>query len=168
MDVSAVNNTADYSYKRTDSKGELTQQDFLNLMITQLKYQDPLEPMDTATMSEQLVQYSTLSEAQKTNEKLDMLLDAGYGLQDSLFYGFQLLVESLHASQWQNDRQTAVSLMGKEISYETNGITRVNVVESVLFGEETRLRLENGEIIYPEQVIEVREPVLEGGEEDGN
>lgn len=33
---------------------------FLTLLTTQLKYQDPLDPMDTAEFTNQLVQYSSV------------------------------------------------------------------------------------------------------------
>ena len=44
---------------------------FLTLLTTQLKYQDPLDPMDTAEFTNQLVQYSSVEQAIQTNEKLD-------------------------------------------------------------------------------------------------
>lgn len=47
---------------------------FLNLLTTQLKHQDPLDPMDTAEFTNQLVQYSSVEQAIQTNEKLDSLL----------------------------------------------------------------------------------------------
>ena len=48
---------------------------FLTLLTTQLKYQDPLDPMDTAEFTNQLVQYSSVEQAIQTNEKLDKLLN---------------------------------------------------------------------------------------------
>ena len=47
---------------------------FLTLLTTQLKYQDPMDPMDTAEFTNQLVQYSSVEQAIQTNEKLDSLL----------------------------------------------------------------------------------------------
>jgi flagellar basal-body rod modification protein FlgD len=45
----------------------LTQTDFLNLLMTQLKYQNPLEPMTNADFSAQLAQFSTLDGIQQLN-----------------------------------------------------------------------------------------------------
>ena len=39
---------------------------FLTLLTTQLKYQDPLDPMDTAEFTNQLVQYSSVEQAIQT------------------------------------------------------------------------------------------------------
>jgi len=47
---------------------------FLTLLTTQLKYQDPLDPMDTAEFTNQLVQYSSVEQAIQTNSKLESLL----------------------------------------------------------------------------------------------
>ena len=47
---------------------------FLTLLTTQLQYQDPLDPMDTAEYTNQLVQYSNVEQAIQTNKKLDSLL----------------------------------------------------------------------------------------------
>ncbi len=47
---------------------------FLKLLTTQLQYQDPLEPMDTAAFTQQLVQYSAVEQQIQTNSKLEKLL----------------------------------------------------------------------------------------------
>src|ERR1700743_1486678 len=39
----------------------LSQQDFLNLLVTQMTSQDPLQPMDSQDMLAQMVQFSTLN-----------------------------------------------------------------------------------------------------------
>jgi flagellar basal-body rod modification protein FlgD len=48
--------------------------DFLTLLTTQLQYQDPLSPLDSNQFTEQLVQFSSVEQAIKTNDKLDQLL----------------------------------------------------------------------------------------------
>ena len=63
---------------------------FLTLLTTQLKYQDPLDPMDTAEFTNQLVQYSSVEQAIQTNEKLDSLLSmniANLGAQAVSYIG---------------------------------------------------------------------------------
>ncbi|MFV0627343.1 MAG: flagellar hook assembly protein FlgD [Alphaproteobacteria bacterium] len=47
---------------------------FLKLLTTQLQYQDPLDPMDTAEFTNQLVQYSAVEQQIQTNSKLDNLV----------------------------------------------------------------------------------------------
>ena len=53
------------------------QQDrFLKLLVTQLKNQDPLNPMDNAQMTSQLAQMSTVSGIEKLNATLNSLVDS--------------------------------------------------------------------------------------------
>src|SRR3954469_2141101 len=52
---------------------------FLTLLTTQLKNQDPLSPMDTAQFTQQLVQFSAVEQQINGNKKLDQLI----GLQST-------------------------------------------------------------------------------------
>lgn len=46
---------------QTKKKSDLGQEDFLKLMVTQLKNQDPLEPMENGDFLAQMAQFSTVS-----------------------------------------------------------------------------------------------------------
>ena len=78
-DVNAINGytLTGSSSASTSSSSQTLSADmntFLTLLTTQLKYQDPLDPMDTADFTNQLVQYSSVEQAIQTNSKLDSLL----------------------------------------------------------------------------------------------
>ena len=49
---------------------------FLQLLTTQLRVQNPMEPMDAEKFTEQLVQYSSVEQQIQTNQKLTSMLDA--------------------------------------------------------------------------------------------
>lgn len=49
---------------------------FLDIFLTQLQHQSPLEPMDTSEFTSQIAQYSSLEQQLATNAKLDSLLQA--------------------------------------------------------------------------------------------
>lgn len=55
---------------------ENPQDRFLKLLVTQLKNQDPLNPLDNAQMTSQLAQMSTVSGIEKLNTTLGSLLDS--------------------------------------------------------------------------------------------
>ena len=49
---------------------------FLNILLTQMQNQNPLDPMDTKEFTGQLAQFSSLEQQINTNSKLDNLLTA--------------------------------------------------------------------------------------------
>ena len=62
-------------------KGELNQDDFLTLMITQLKNQDPFKPMDPAQYVGQLAQFSSVSGLSDMNKNISALTSSLRGNQ---------------------------------------------------------------------------------------
>ncbi|HET9472364.1 MAG TPA: flagellar hook capping FlgD N-terminal domain-containing protein [Steroidobacteraceae bacterium] len=62
-------------------KTELNQEDFLTLMITQLKNQDPMKPMDPAQYVGQLAQFSSVSGLADINKQIGVLTDSLRGNQ---------------------------------------------------------------------------------------
>ncbi|MDP4021506.1 flagellar hook assembly protein FlgD [Methylobacterium sp. NEAU 140] len=54
--------------------GNFTQ--FLTLLTTQLKNQNPLDPMDTNQFTQQLVQFAGVEQQLKSNDRLDSILSA--------------------------------------------------------------------------------------------
>ena len=61
---------------------------FLQLLTTQLQYQDPLSPVDSNEFTNQLVQFSAVEQAIQTNSKLDKLiaLQSGNQLSEAVAY----------------------------------------------------------------------------------
>ena len=49
--------------------------DFLNIFLAQLNFQDPLEPVDNREFVAQLAQFSSLELANQTNDNMSGLLD---------------------------------------------------------------------------------------------
>ena len=60
---------------------------FLQLLIAQLKNQDPTKPMDSAQYIGQLASFSSVEQAMKTNAKLDALMSANTLTQAEAFIG---------------------------------------------------------------------------------
>ncbi|HTW26869.1 MAG TPA: flagellar hook assembly protein FlgD [Acetobacteraceae bacterium] len=73
--------------------------DFLNLLMTQLQYQDPTSPMDTTQFTSQLVQFASVAQQINTNSSLTQLIQLTQGneiLQSSSMVGKQVTVTSDH------------------------------------------------------------------------
>lgn len=60
----------------TTSSSTVDYDTFLQLLIAQMKNQDPTNPMDTAEYMSQFAQLSTVEQAMQTNSKLDALLSS--------------------------------------------------------------------------------------------
>ena len=58
----------------SESRYTLTQEDFLNLLVVQMEYQNPLDPLDNNQMASQMAQYGILS---AVNEMSSTLEDMG-------------------------------------------------------------------------------------------
>jgi flagellar basal-body rod modification protein FlgD len=62
-------------------KTELNQEDFLTLMLTQLKHQDPFKPMDPSQQVGQLAQFSSVSGLAEVNKNIAALTTSLRGNQ---------------------------------------------------------------------------------------
>ena len=75
--TATTNSTATGASSTTDAAtlaGNFTQ--FLTLLTTQLKNQNPLDPLDTNQFTQELVQFSSVEQQLKTNDTLGQLLTA--------------------------------------------------------------------------------------------
>ncbi|QAR32383.1 hypothetical protein EP073_02900 [Geovibrio thiophilus] len=81
---------------------EMDMMDFLNLFISQLKNQDPLEPMDNNQLTSQTSQFSMVEQLVSINEAVEKLVDGGSTSND---------IDSLFS---------ASSFIGKMVEYEGN------------------------------------------------
>lgn len=56
------------------SEATVGQDDLFKILLTQLKYQDPLKPTDNSAFIAQLAQFTSLDQARQTNENMQSLL----------------------------------------------------------------------------------------------
>jgi flagellar basal-body rod modification protein FlgD len=76
----SINATGKKTPTSSTATAEDAQNRFLTLLVTQLKNQDPLNPLDNAQMTSQLAQMSTVTGIEKLNTTLASLVD---GLGDT-------------------------------------------------------------------------------------
>jgi flagellar basal-body rod modification protein FlgD len=86
----------------------LNQEDFIKLFLTQLNFQDPMEPVDNREFLAQIAQFSSLEQARQTSEKIDDLVTL-------------------------NSTSQSVSLIGKYVEVSTDLNVSVGTVSAVSF-----------------------------------
>lgn len=100
--------------------------DFMNLLVTQLQNQNPLEPMDNQDMSAQLAQFSQLEQLERLNQSFNEVLE-------------------------NSQRSFANDMIGKQVSFVdmdgtnpdgTHGVVRTGqVIKMDLFGDMEMLKI---------------------------
>lgn len=73
--ASGAGTTGD-SLTRAVAGGALGKDQFVKLLVTQMKNQDPLNPMDGKDLAAQLAQFSSVEQLMQINTKLDALAQA--------------------------------------------------------------------------------------------
>jgi flagellar basal-body rod modification protein FlgD len=86
----------------------LSQQEFLNIMLTQLQFQDPLKPMDNEQFLAQMAQFSSLAQTAQMNDRIDTLLTVQAATQ-------------------------SIGLIGKTVQVDTATTSTVGTVSSLTF-----------------------------------
>ncbi len=80
MSVSAISSGSSYATTEltsavSSSDSLVTQDAFLQLLVTQLKYQDPLEPQDSSEFVAELAQFSSLEQMTSISSSLETVLE---------------------------------------------------------------------------------------------
>lgn len=73
MDVSVLNTVGGASATTAASTAKETEDRFLKLLVTQMRNQDPMNPLDNAQVTTQLAQLSTVRGVDKLNETMTSL-----------------------------------------------------------------------------------------------
>lgn len=72
-EISSIAQATNQTGSATNPKSVLTGDDFLKLLLTELQYQDPTEPMDSEKILSQTSQLASLEAQDKTNKALEAL-----------------------------------------------------------------------------------------------
>lgn len=118
MAVTGVNYSAAASSNNTSStktSQDLGKDDFLNLLVTQLKYQDPLSPMEDKEFISQMAQFTSLEQMKNMNNSVQIT-------QATSFIGKQV---------------TWADSQGNEMAGVVKSVKIVNGEARVLVGDQT-------------------------------
>ncbi|OGQ92818.1 MAG: hypothetical protein A2284_03200 [Deltaproteobacteria bacterium RIFOXYA12_FULL_61_11] len=83
---------------------DMGREEFLTLLVKQLEYQDPMNPMDNAEFTQQLAQFSSLEQLFNINKTLDSMHaedSAGKDMLDAGYVGYLGKVAKAYSSEVQ-------------------------------------------------------------------
>jgi flagellar basal-body rod modification protein FlgD len=131
MAIDAIGVTPSSGSSDLSQSSAINQQDFLKIMMTQLRNQDPLKPMDNQQFLAQLAQFSALelSREQKTNT--DTLLAVQSNTQAVELLGRNVEVATDSGSQVGNVTAISIASGTPALTIVTSaGVTLTNVSPS--------------------------------------
>ncbi|MGF7185191.1 flagellar basal-body rod modification protein FlgD [Desulfitispora alkaliphila] len=127
MRVEDIINSSNNSAKKQDKPNDLLgKDDFLKLLITQLRHQDPLSPVDDKEFIAQMAQFSALEQMQNLNEKMETL-------QEGLSSKLDTIAKHHENSFRESLVSQALNMVGKEATVVSNNGNIKGTVESVKF-----------------------------------
>ncbi|AHG44107.1 flagellar basal body rod modification protein FlgD [Rhizobium leguminosarum bv. trifolii CB782] len=85
--TSGVSTSTSNSTSSAQKKATLNYDNFLQLLIAQMKNQDPTDPVDASEQMSQLASFSQVEQTIQTNTKLDTLLSSSSLTQASSYVG---------------------------------------------------------------------------------
>jgi len=100
-----VNSIANNKASTTTTQGNKVEDTFMELLLAELRHQNPMEPMDSSQMVTQMAQMNSLQELQK-------------------------ITASLKAVDQGNQFLKASSLIGKQVTYLSNDFVKQGVVSA--------------------------------------
>lgn len=133
MQVSALNAETRPASTSPTRSTDLDKQVFLQLLVAQLRNQDPLKPLDSREFITQLAQLHTL-------EQTEALVSASH---------LALEMETLNQS---------LALVGRRVEYQSvDGATRSGIVEKVQLSGGLPTLVVDGRLVAPGDVVAVAE-----------
>lgn len=81
MPVDAIGGVLNPQDPTLNPNNTIQQQDFIRLFLSQLQFQDPLEPVDNREFLAQLAQFSSLEQSRQTSVNTEGLLNMGSASQ---------------------------------------------------------------------------------------
>ncbi len=149
---SSASTTTNTNNTTVTDKSILGKDDFLKLLITELQYQDPLDPLDNKDYIAQMASFTSLEQTQNLTSSFAELTSS---IKDTLLPGMLM--------------QQAVSLIGKEITYfdpDTidSGTPQIltGVVDSVALKSDGPYYVVDGTLINRDYLISIKQPATTG------
>jgi len=97
-ELSSGNKTGEATSSKVKNKGELNKEDFMTLLVAELRNQNPLEPMKNQEMGSQLAQFSQLEQLEHMNKGIKAMAKSNQPIErlySSSLIGKTVVTESV-------------------------------------------------------------------------
>lgn len=125
MPVDAIGNILNQQNASATRQNTINQEDFIKLFLSQLQFQDPLEPVDNREFLAQLAQFSNLEQTRQTSQNTEGLLVM-------------------------NSSAQALTLLNKGVEVQVSGAATTGTVIAVGFtssGPELSIQTTSGQVL---------------------
>ena len=112
-------------------KNELGKDDFLKLLVAELRYQDPMSPMQDKEFIAQMAQFSSLEQMQNLNKTMENGLAAINATQELLGTGFLEIMDRFNGYLAYSSLNQGLGLLGREVTYLEDGEEMAGVVSAI-------------------------------------
>ena len=120
MEIQSINSSL-APIETVQPGGEMGKEQFLQLLVTQMKNQDPMAPMDNAQMTAQLAQFSSLEQMQNLNSQFEGFQQSTTAAMSMMNSGKQVTLELVGAEEPITGVLEKVQWSGGETQFVVNG-----------------------------------------------
>lgn len=120
--AAGTNSTGSTNSVGVNATSQLNEQSFLTLLSAQLKYQNPLQPMNNTQFVAELAQFSQLSAVTSQTTTLQQILQAVQGNSTNIVGASQLIGKNVTTASGQSGQVTAVSSTSSGIHFDVSGV----------------------------------------------
>ncbi|MDW7673509.1 MAG: flagellar hook capping FlgD N-terminal domain-containing protein [Bacillota bacterium] len=151
MKVSEIMGQSQTNSTKNDNK-TLGKDDFLKLLVTQLKFQDPLKPMEDKEFIAQMAQFSSLEQMQNLNSSFKQFAESA-----------ELMLANQQSSLHEKLVSQAIGLIGKKVTAITESGEVTGLVNKIRMVDGIPKLLVNDQLISLSLVerIELNNPEAE-------
>lgn len=121
--------------RKTGAMQEMGKDAFLQLLVTQLRHQDPLSPQDNSAFVAQMAQFTALEQMQNLNIAVAKLLEQQSNLQAPSLLGRNVTVVGADGEQHSGKVEELEYSLGQPLLMVDGHLYRMDMVQKVFAGE---------------------------------